>query len=155
MPKLISITFLLFSLINCSLQVCQSGQTDNTPRDKSSGARAIPSLSYCALVKAPSLYADKLVRINASWQFGFETTSLYDRDCPDQPKTWLEFADENKLCPETQKNRTAPGKSDKEADVTLVGRLYGPGKYGHLGDYQFKFVVVCMEKIKVTSSDMK
>ena len=155
MLKLISITFLLLALTNCSLMVNRSTQLDNTPRGNSSDAKSIPSLSYCALVKAPDLYSGKLVRVKASWQFGFETTSLNDRSCPEQLPAWLEFADEKELCAKTEKNRSLPGQSDKEADVTVVGKLYGPGRYGHLGDYQFKFVVVCLEEIKVTSSDIR
>jgi hypothetical protein len=155
MLKLISITLLLFSLTNCPLTAGQSAQSKNASRDNPADAQAVSSLSYCALLKAPDHHAGKLVRINASWQFGFETSFLYDPKCPRQPKAWLEFADEKEICPETKENRDAPGKSDKEADVTVVGRLYGPARYGHLGDYEFKFVVVCMEKIKVTSSDEK
>lgn len=155
MLKLISIAFLLFSFADCSLLIGRSAQPNKAVRDNPSDAEAASPLSYCGLLKTPNRYAGKLVRVNASWQFGFETTSLYDPKCPRQPKAWLEFADDKDVCPETKENRSAPGKSDKEADVTVVGRLYGPGRYGHLGDYQFKFVVVCMEKIKVTSSEDK
>lgn len=139
----------LFLITSCSTTNL-SAQSNN-----SSKTQTIPSISYCALLKNPKLYSGKTVRIKAVWQFGFETTSLQDRQCIDQPKAWLEFADEKQLCPETKKNRTLPKQSDKEADVTVTGRLYGSGRYGHLGDYQFKFVVECMENIKVTSSDLK
>jgi hypothetical protein len=153
MFKLVSIIFLLFSFSNCLHSVRQPAQPGNTNRNDSSDTEIIPSLSYCALLKSPSRYDGKLIRVKASWQFGFETTFLYDRLCPEQPKAWLEFVDDKDTCPETKKNRGAPGKNDKEADVTVTGRLYGPGRYGHLGSYEFKFVVVCMEEIKVTVSD--
>ena len=152
MSRLTSITLLLI-FTNCSLVASQPARPDNTSRGNVSDTQTIPSLSYCALVKSPKLYAGKLVRIKAIWQFGFETTFLQSRDCSEQPQAWLEFADEKALCPETKENRNAPGQSDKEADVTAVGRLYGPGRYGHLGDFQFKFVVVCLENIKVASSE--
>lgn len=150
MFKLISLIFLLFSFADCPHSV---KQPDNTNRNDSSGKQAITSLSYCALLKSPSRYDGKLIRVKASWQFGFETTFLYDHECSEQPKAWLEFVDDKDACPETKGNRSAPGKNDKEADVTVVGRLYGPGRYGHLGAYEFKFVVVCMEEIKVTVSN--
>lgn len=155
MFKIVPIALLLFSLSPSTIPVSGSAQRVDRPPDSSADARAIPSLRYCVLLEHPSGHIGKLVRLNAAWQFGFETTFLHDRECPGQPGAWLEFADEKELCPETKKNRSAPGQSDKEADVTVVGRLYGPGRYGHLGDYQFKFVVTCLEKIKVTSSDLK
>lgn len=155
MLKIVPIALLLISLSHSTMPVSESAQPVNRQRDSSSDTRAIPSLRYCVLLKHPGVHKGKLIRLNATWQFGFETTLLCDRECPEQPGAWLEFADEKELCPETSKNRSAPGQSDKEADVTVVGRLYGPGRYGHLGDYQFKFVVVCLEKIKVTTSALK
>jgi hypothetical protein len=154
MVKLLSLTLLLFSLVNCLHWVSQSAQLDNINRHDSSTTKAIPSLSYCDLLQSHSRYTGKLVRIKASWQFGFERTFLYARECSQQPKAWLEFVDDKDACPRSKKNRDAPGKHDKEADVTVAGKLYGPSRYGHLGAYEYKFVVVCMEEIKVTASDL-
>lgn len=154
MAKVVPSALLLLSILHSTSSIIGSTQRVS-PRNSSADARAIPTLGYCVLLEHASVHVGKLVRLNATWQFGFETTLLNDRTCPQQPVAWLEFADEKALCPQTRKNRSAPGQSDKEADVTVVGRLHGPGRYGHLGDYQFKFVVACLEKIKVTSSDLK
>jgi hypothetical protein len=153
MIKLISVIFLLFSFGNCLHSVRQPVQPDNTNRNDSSDAKSIPSLSYCDLLKGHSRYDGKLVRIKASWQFGFERSALYDKECSKQPEAWLEFVDDKDACPQSKVNRNVPGRGSREADVTVVGRLYGPGRYGHLGASQYKFVVVCMEEIKVTDSD--
>jgi hypothetical protein len=155
MLKLVSITLLLFSFSNCLHPVKQPAQPENINRNDSSGAQAIASVSYCALLKSPNLYGGKLLRVKASWQFGFEVTFLHDSQCPDQPKAWLEFVDDKDACPRSKENINAPGKNDTGADVTVVGRLFGPGRYGHLGAYEFKFVVVCMEEIKITTSNEK
>jgi hypothetical protein len=122
------------------------------PSSSPSERQNVPIISYCDLLKDQKLYDGKLVRLKASWRFGFETTCLYDPQCSELPKAWLEFGDEKDLCRETAAKRTVPVQSDKEAEVTVTGTLQGPGRYGHLGDYQFKFVVQCLEKIKVTSS---
>lgn len=129
---------------------CAEADLSTQSNDK---AQAITSVSYCEILKAPQSYRGRLVRVSAVWKFGFETSSLYDQKCAELSKTWLEFADEKELCPETEKNRKVPIRGDKEANVTVTGKLYGPGRYGHLGDYQFRFVVNCLEKIKVTASD--
>ena len=155
MLKLISIIFLLFSITDCLGQVSRPVNSDDKKRNNSSDTQAISSLSYCELIKSPGRYEGKLIRIKASWQFGFENTFLHDKACPERPQAWLEFVDDKQACPKSKENRDAPGKHDKGADVTVVGRLYGPGRYGHLGAYEFKFVVTCMEEIKITDSDLK
>jgi hypothetical protein len=100
-------------------------------------------------------YKGSPVRLKATWQFGFEVSSLYDPGCFDQPKAWLEFADDKVTCPETKTNRNLPHELDKEAEVTVTGTLHGPGRYGHLGAYEFKFVVTCLEKIKVKPPEVR
>jgi hypothetical protein len=154
MLKIAPIALLLFSISHATTPINRSTRPVSS-RNSSTEARTIPTLGYCALLEHATTHVGKLVRLKATWQFGFEATLLNDRKCPQQPGAWLEFADEKELCPQTRKNQSTPGHSDKEADITVVGRLYGPGRYGHLGDYQFKFVAVCLEKIKVTSSDLK
>ena len=153
MLKLISVMFLLFSFANCLPSVSQTAPQDTVNGNDSSDAKSIPSLSYCDLLKFHSRYDGKLVRVKASWQFWFEHSSLQDRKCPKQPAAWLSFADDKESCLKSKENRNAPGKQDKEADVTVVGRLYGPGRYGHLGAYDYKFVVTCLEELKVTDSE--
>ena len=150
MFKLVAIIFLL-----CVVSINHLVQPATLALDLPAATRKVPTLAYCALLKDATRYKSKPVRLKATWQFGFETTCLFDPACAEQPKAWLEFADEKLLCPETQKLRVLPGPSDKEAEVTVVGRLYGPGRYGHLGAYEFKFVVVCLEKLNVTASDQK
>jgi hypothetical protein len=154
MLRLIATILLLLSFDNNSVWGSQPTRQSKTPPGNSSAQKVIPSVAFCALLKSSKRYAGKLVRTQARWQFGFENTSLSDKHCPQQP-TWLEFVDDQTACPESAKNRNTPEPSDKEAEVTVVGRLYGPGRFGHLGDYPYKFVVVCMEKIKVTGSSIK
>jgi hypothetical protein len=155
MFKLAAITCLLFSLANGLLPASAPAQPAYPSYSDSTDGQALPSPSYCVLLESPKRYAGKLVRLRASWRFGFETSLLYDKGCSQQSHTWLEFADEKALCPQTKEKQSLLSRSDKEAEITVVGRLYGPGRYGHLGDYQFKFVVVCLEKIKVTASEMQ
>src|SRR4051812_45169733 len=130
MLKLISVMLLLFSFANCLHSVRQPAQPDDTNRNDSSDTKSIPSLSYCDLLKSHGRYDGKLVRVKASWHFGFESSFIEGKECSGQPKAWLEFVDDKDACPKSKENRDAPGKQDKEADVTVVGRLYGPANYG-------------------------
>lgn len=155
MLKISAIILLLLSPSSSTFQPSRSTESATQPDQSSSLSHELPTLNYCALMKGKHRYSGKQVRVNASWQFAFETTFLFDRDCPKQPGAWLEFVDDSKSCPETKKNRDAPGPHDKEAEVTVTGRLIGPGRFGHLGAYPYKFVVTCLEKIKITGSDLK
>ena len=128
--------------------VTKSGQTRSDSRSSS-------PLRYCKLLEGARRYSGKQVRVTAHWRFGFETTILFEPACPERTGAWLEFADDSLSCPESERNRNAPGPHDKEAEVIVTGRLIGPGRYGHLGAYEYKFVATCLEKIKITDSDLK
>jgi hypothetical protein len=153
MLKLIFIILLLFLPGNYLHIVSQPAQSKNIQPDDSSDKKSIPSLSYCDLLKSHSRYARKLVRLKAAWRFGFEHSFLYDKQCDQHPRAWIEFVDDKDACPASKKNRTIPVQTDLEADVTVTGKLYGPGHYGHLGFYDYKFVITCLEEIKVTASN--
>lgn len=121
------------------------------PARYSTGKDAI-DLSYCELIKDAEHLAGKEVRVTGIWRFGFEQTALTGKECPNQPQAWLELAEEGELCPGSRKKWNSPGSNDTAAEITAVGRLRGPGRYGHLGDYSFQFVVTCLEKIQVIAS---
>lgn len=152
MFKLAAITCLLFLSAGFLAARVPARPAEALP-GQSADERALPSLSYCELIKSPELYAGKLIRLRASWRFGFETSALYDKDCPPHSQSWFEFADEKALCPQTKAKQGLIGRNDKEAEITVVGRLYGPGRYGHLSAYEFKFECVCLKEVKVTASE--
>ena len=152
MLKLVSVTFLLFLFANCPQPVRQPAPPDAVNRNESSDKRSIPTLSYCDLIKSHGRYEGTPVRLKASWTFGFETSFLNGKDCSEQAKAWVEFVEDKDACSQSKKNRNTVGQNDKEADVTVVGRLFGPGRYGHLSAYEYKFVVTCLENLKVTDS---
>ena len=111
------------------------------------------TLFYCALMHQPDLYKDsESIRLSAIWHYGFEWSFLSSPDCPDQPKIWIEFADTSQLCSRPKANtiRLDRKKFDNQAEVTVVGKLYS-GPYGHMGGYQFKFVVTCLESVRKLS----
>src|ERR1044072_1879973 len=123
MLKLTVITFLLFSFANNSALVSQSVQPELAYHFDIANPKSIPTLSYCDLLKSHSRYTGKLVRLKASWQFGFERSCLTDQKCSGEATAWLEFIDDQQACPQSKENRQAPGKYDQEAEVTVVGKF--------------------------------
>ncbi len=119
-------------------------------QNKSATPDNIPTVSYCELVRNPRSYADTLVRVRATWVYGFEITALYDIACLDRDnRAWFETLDEDKLCSASKKNFNKLKKEGfAKADVIVVGKLYSGERFGHLNGYNYKFVVSCLESAK-------
>jgi hypothetical protein len=110
---------------------------------------------YCNLFRNADRYpAGKSVRVTATWTYGFEWSYLSSRDCLDQPKAWVEFVDDERLCPESKPNlKKMTHGFDNKADVIVVGELRDCGGCGHMGAYRRKFVVTCLESYKKTPTN--
>jgi len=107
-------------------------------------------VSYCELFRNHDRYpTGKPVRVAATWTYGFEWTYLSSRDCLDQPKAWVEFVDEEKLCSESKPSlKKMTHGFDNKADVIVIGELRDCGGCGHMGAYRYQFVVTCLETYK-------
>jgi hypothetical protein len=115
---------------------------------------SVPTVFYCELIRDPNLYEGKLVRVAATWNYGFEWSYLYHRDCIGREnKAWVEFVDEDKGCERTKKvSKKLKDKFDNKADIVAVGTLQGGGGYGD-GGYQYQFVITCLEEAKQTPAN--
>jgi hypothetical protein len=114
--------------------------TESTPRLGSE----IPYVAYCDLIHGPKKYGGKLVRTNVTYRYGFEWAEFYCLDCSEgEGRTWVSFEEE--LCKKSKKIKSN-GFAGRTVNMQVVGTFVGPGAYGHMGAYQFKFVVRCIEK---------
>ena len=117
---------------------------------KPDASESAPTISYCELLREPNLYQGKLVRVAATWNYGFEWSYLYHRECMSREnKAWVEFVDEDEECPQTNKvSMRLKDGFDNKADVVAVGTLAGGGGYGHMNGHQYQFTIKCLEKAK-------
>jgi hypothetical protein len=117
---------------------------------KQTASESVPTISYCELLREPALYQGKLVRVAATWNYGFEWSYLYHRQCMSRVnKAWVEFVDEDEGCPQTNKvSKKLKDGFDNKADVIVVGTLSGGGGYGHMNGYQYQFTIKCLEEAK-------
>jgi hypothetical protein len=122
---------------------------------KPNASGSVPTISYCELIREPELYEGKLVRVSATWYYGFERSSLYHRECMDpENSAWLVFVEEAKGCKRTDKiTKKLTNDSANKADVVVLGTLSGGGRYGHMFYYHRQFVVTCLEKAKQIPAD--
>jgi hypothetical protein len=141
-----------------------------------SGAE-IPTVTYCDLLRKPSFYDKKVVRVRVLYVTGFEVSAFEDPKCDENRSTWVEFGRDYRTC--TTKSVDAnlesiinPPRKDipgvleipgaTRAELVVVGEFNGPkpgirigpeGRrvltgHGHLGSYPYRFVVKCVEEAK-------
>ena len=109
-------------------------------------------VGFCDLVKNPGLYKGKEVTVRATYRVGFEWSELYCLDCLDRGKAWLDFGDDLDRASEKALKHTKRGGV---FNLTVQGTFLGEGRYGHLGDYQYRFIAYKVSNVAVISKGMK
>jgi hypothetical protein len=123
-PILIALVLPVLSLINYG--------RNNEPSD-------IPTMAYCDLVRNPTDFNEKIIRVRGAYRVGFEWSELYCSNCSERSdRTWIEFSDE--LCPKSKEI-----KGDRIANVVFVGKFQTGRLYGHENGYRHQLVVTCVE----------
>jgi hypothetical protein len=139
---------LLFVFITLGAVVSARGQ--NTPATED-----IPTVAFCDLLRHPELYDQKTVRVQAVYRYGFEWSELYCLSCLESGRTWVDFGDlfNSSTKPKVAKKISDGGDKGRTVNIVAVGKFYGSGRHGHLGGYNFKFVISCLEQAEVILND--
>lgn len=106
-------------------------------------------VNFCDLLKTPDEYADKTVRVKATYQSFFEMSKIYCSDCFQQRGTWVEFDDDFE--DNTKKVLRKRLNNNSVVNVTFVGKFYTGKTFGHQNGYDSQFVVQYMESAEVIS----
>jgi hypothetical protein len=122
----------------------------STPDPLSSGAyqgKQAPTVTYCDLIRNPSRYDKKEVRVKAVFRVGYEWEEIYCLDCFDtDQRTWIKFDDEVDSCTKRDISKLI-GAREGTFSIVAVGEFQSSGRgYGHMGAYRYQFVVKCVEK---------
>ena len=117
----------------------------------------VATVTYCELLKNPKRFHNKVVRVKAVFERGFEKSSLFDEeDCSrgkpgyGQSDTWVSH----------DKSFVMDGDSEEAKNnqdvsgfgrwwITAVGRFRrgeGPQRFGHLGCCKYDFALIRIEK---------
>ena len=135
----------------------------------------VPTIKYCDIVREPTLYDGKLIRVEAFYTFGFEASFMYEESCADKlGYTWISFDPEIEKTtkPETWKKyqnltqEVFAGQPQDRANCKLrrlrflwtgiftgikptvkVGERIVSQGFGHMNSYSFKFTVREIEEI--------
>jgi hypothetical protein len=112
------------------------------------------SIAYCDLVKNPSLYDGKTVRVSANYIVGFEWAYLSDEKCPseqdNETKTWIIIPEKANLCEDAGQVKTSlPPQINRsetlERKVILTG-IFHNSSGGHLDRYPFTMEFICLKE---------
>jgi hypothetical protein len=110
------------------------------------------TLKFCDLLNNPQKYIGKQVTVRATHRYGFEWSQLYCIDCLDRGKAWLDFSEELDKSSERALKRIPKAGI---VNLTVTGVFSGPGEYGHMGGYRYRFVANKVESVAVISKGMK
>jgi hypothetical protein len=104
-------------------------------------------VTYCQLVKAPSLFVGKQIRVRAVYSYMFEVSRFKSPECcPDRDvPIWVEFSEEVEGSSKKLLHKFPKGMGLVIA--TFEGTLQGGGPYGD-GGYRFKFAVDKIENLE-------
>jgi hypothetical protein len=141
---------LLLLLIFAAFPVFSFGQKVGTTHvDK------IFDVSLCDLLTNPQEFADKLVRVKATYRYGFEWSDLYCSDCESPGDVWVDFTEgfEGESKKKYRKKLNENGEVGRTVNVIFVGKFYSGGHYGHMSGYPYKFIAQRVENAKIIYKD--
>ncbi|HKS26538.1 MAG TPA: hypothetical protein VJS44_01900 [Pyrinomonadaceae bacterium] len=122
----------------------------------------IPTVSFCDLTDHPERYLNRVVRVRASYIAWWESSYLYSDSCRDDyHKIHDAPACENPSDDECRKRadkiwsalspkmRADKNNFAQRVSAVFVGRLKGPGAFGHLGAFRYEFRIMRVEKAEL------
>src|SRR4051812_7831273 len=60
-------------------------------KPSASAAPEVLNVAYCELLRDPAAYNGKIVRVRATYRYGFEWSQFYCTDCSEGRTTWVDF----------------------------------------------------------------
>jgi hypothetical protein len=155
--KVLLISILIGGLTLPMFSACAVTRSEgSTHNDKDE----IPTVTACQLLQKADRFHEKVVRISAVHEKGFEKSYLYDPECRSlQSQMWVSldksFVQEGDS-EEAEKNRTISGFGTWF--VTAVGRFRrakGPERFGHLGCCRYQLDLIRIEKSEKLPEDQR
>jgi hypothetical protein len=136
--KFASVVLLVF------LFSCSTASARENPKD------AVQEVSFCDLVKTPSAFSGKRIRVRAIYRYAFEIQRLEPPTCCQEPAVniWVEIDSELQ-----GKSRRLFSKFPKGQGLVLasfVGRIDSGSAYGTFAD-RYKLTVDKIDKVERTS----
>lgn len=129
---------------------------------KEKGSSRILTVRFCDLTSQPEKYQNQLVRTEASFIVWWESSYLYSDACKDAAhkihnaadcspgdlQCETRFALEWKKLEPHMRSKQSDVQTTERAKAVFIGRLIGPGDYGHLGSFAYEFRIASVESAR-------
>jgi len=126
---------------------------------RKNNAPSIPTVRFCELTSHPKKYINKLVRTEANYIVWWESSYLYGDGCIDDDHkihNGLDCRVDDEDCHERFSVEwkklepfmdLSPDGMTSRVKAVFIGRLVGPGGYGHLDGFKYEFRIQRVEKV--------
>jgi hypothetical protein len=144
-------TILLVTLLSC-LWLSVARLPAEAKQSPTVAHEEIPTVDFCEMVKHPSTYFDKTIRITAAYRFGYEGSNLNNVHCVRSHDGSIGAGsfriDEAQI---KAVNRGVKmimsGKAGVQPRVTVVGVLRNSSRHDFAW-YRYRFEIICFEDIR-------
>jgi hypothetical protein len=107
-------------------------------------------MKFCELMRDPEKYNGKLVKVRATWIYGFEWSYLHCLDC--DGRVWL---DTSELDEQSEKTLKHTPKGAGIVNVDVAGEFQAGGSFGHMNGYKYQLKAHTIASPAVISKGMK
>ena len=108
------------------------------------------TVKFCELMRDPERYNGKLVKVRATWIYGYEWSYLHCLDCGD--RVWL---DTSALDEQSEKTLKHLPKGASIVNVDVEGVFQTSGTFGHMNSYKHQLMAHTIADPAVISKGMK
>ena len=109
-----------------------------------------PTMRFCDLMRHPEEYSGKLVRVRATWVYGFEWSYLHCLGC--DGRVWF---DSSELDEQYEKVLKHIPKNAGIVNVDVEGIFHAGGGFGHMNGYKYKLTAHMVANPTVISKGLK
>jgi hypothetical protein len=150
-------TKLLGAALVVIVTIVVAAAAPNKPKPSS----RIPTVKFCELTTRPEKYLNKLVRTEASFVVWWESSYLYSDSCKGKDHELSnapDCSDTDKKClnrfslewKKLDRHIRSQKNGASRVKAVFVGRLVGPGEFGHLGSFKYEFRIRSVERVSPT-----
>ena len=107
-------------------------------------------MKFCELIRDPQKYNEKLVKVRATWVYGFEWSYVHCLDC--EGRIWL---DTSELDEQSEKTLKHTPKGTGIVNIDVEGAFQTGGPFGHLNGYKYQLTGHTISNPAVISKGMK
>jgi hypothetical protein len=106
-------------------------------------------MKLCELIRYPEKYTGKLVKVRATWVYGFEWSYLHCLDC--QGLVWLDTSGLDALSEKTVRHTPKAGI----VNIDVEGVFQAGSAFGHQGAYKYELKAQTIANPAVISKGIK